>query len=263
MDISFRIDGINVNGIQKKGFTIDRPQGIKDYVFIHFTSTVEMMQNGIVFTVHPNNCIIFTPYHPQWYASLNNEFSNNWFHFTGENVNQVFELFDIPLNEVINVENWEFIPVIIKEIMKEFYTKDYYWNEHINSLLLKLFASTGRSLHRRTKQYTPYKTTMLEIFKKIRIDMLNRLNLYWTVKIAANIANVSESRFLVLYKEFFGISPITELLSARIEKAKLLLTNYNFGMNEIAETVGFNDVCYFTKQFKKMVGCTPGEYRKI
>ncbi len=49
--------------------------------------------------------------------------------------------------------------------------------------------------------------------------------------------------------------------SMRIDKAKRLLYDPARRIHEVAEEVGFSDVAHFSKSFKKIVGCTPGEYR--
>jgi len=41
-----------------------------------------------------------------------------------------------------------------------------------------------------------------------------------------------------------------------------LLLNSNASVLEIAEQSGFSDTAYFNRVFKKMVGTSPGQYRK-
>ncbi len=48
----------------------------------------------------------------------------------------------------------------------------------------------------------------------------------------------------------------------RLEKAKRLLEETDFTINEITEKIGYLDVASFNKKFKNTVGCTPGTYRK-
>lgn len=47
----------------------------------------------------------------------------------------------------------------------------------------------------------------------------------------------------------------------RIEHAKVLLDK-NVSVTQTAQSAGFNDMDYFTKKFKKYVGCSPSEYKK-
>jgi two-component system, response regulator YesN len=56
---------------------------------------------------------------------------------------------------------------------------------------------------------------------------------------------------------------ITEYINnRRINEALYILENDNISITDVAFTVGFNDVNYFTKVFKKLKGITPSEYRK-
>lgn len=48
----------------------------------------------------------------------------------------------------------------------------------------------------------------------------------------------------------------------RIENSKRLLTDENFKVYEIAQFVGYANVDYFHKKFRKYVGMSPAEYRK-
>ena len=65
------------------------------------------------------------------------------------------------------------------------------------------------------------------------------------------------------FKKITGYTPIKFLNKLRIERAVSLLEIYSdtITISEIAERVGFNDVSYFTKLFKKTVGVSPTDYR--
>ncbi len=64
-----------------------------------------------------------------------------------------------------------------------------------------------------------------------------------------------------IFKKETGITFSRYLTDLRIGKAKKLLEQSNFSINEIAMKVGFNDYFYFLKIFKKVVGVTPSQYR--
>lgn len=64
-----------------------------------------------------------------------------------------------------------------------------------------------------------------------------------------------------LIKKELNINFNQLLNMVRIEKAKIFLRMPRYKISEIAELVGYNDVTYFCKVFKKLTGKSPYEYR--
>ncbi|MCC3355897.1 helix-turn-helix domain-containing protein [Bacillus sp. REN16] len=64
------------------------------------------------------------------------------------------------------------------------------------------------------------------------------------------------------FKQIVGINFIDYLTQLRIEKAKEMLQNSDMKINHIAETVGYRQ-SYFNRIFKKQIGVTPSQYRKL
>lgn len=75
-------------------------------------------------------------------------------------------------------------------------------------------------------------------------------------------SNYSPTHIRRLFLKYFGLSPVKYITKYRIERAIFLL-NYdnNYSVTQIAHMVGFNDICYFSKIFKKTTGFTPLEYK--
>lgn len=76
----------------------------------------------------------------------------------------------------------------------------------------------------------------------------------------ARQANLSPYYFCRKFKRQTGKSPINFLMHLRIEKAKWLLKK-DLKITDVAMDVGFNDLARFSKQFKKITGLTPSEYK--
>lgn len=63
------------------------------------------------------------------------------------------------------------------------------------------------------------------------------------------------------FKQEFGINFSDYIANYRIDKSKQLMLNPHLKLSQVAEMVGFHDVKYFSKVFKKKEGLTPKEYR--
>ncbi len=83
-----------------------------------------------------------------------------------------------------------------------------------------------------------------------------------TTEQLARLCFVSESHFCRFFRNITGKTATGYLNEYRIEKATLMLKNTNKSITAIASSVGFDDVNYFTRVFKKIKKITPVTYRK-
>lgn len=65
-----------------------------------------------------------------------------------------------------------------------------------------------------------------------------------------------------LFKEAFGMKFVDFLVNLRMEQAKKLLLQSDESINDISIQVGYMHAISFGRTFKKVVGVTPGDYRK-
>ena len=98
-------------------------------------------------------------------------------------------------------------------------------------------------------------------FLELRMDIYSNPQNYNSVTEGAYKTNVSKSHFQALYKSYFGVSFVNDLITARVEKAKSFLKNTDKTVSEIATLCGYLNVEHFIRQFKKETGITPGLYR--
>ncbi|WP_255286718.1 MULTISPECIES: helix-turn-helix domain-containing protein [unclassified Bacillus (in: firmicutes)] len=103
-----------------------------------------------------------------------------------------------------------------------------------------------------------YSSPIRKAIEYIRINLNQNLSLD-SISGALNLSPYELSR---QFKKETG-KAITEFINnRRINEALYILENENISITDIAFMVGFNDVNYFTKVFKKIKGLTPSEYRK-
>jgi transcriptional regulator GlxA family with amidase domain len=82
------------------------------------------------------------------------------------------------------------------------------------------------------------------------------------LKKLASLACVSTGHFQRAFKLKYGVSPVTYMNQYRISAAKNLLSTTSLSCAEIASEVGFDDIFYFSKVFKKVTGYSPKSQRK-
>lgn len=78
----------------------------------------------------------------------------------------------------------------------------------------------------------------------------------------ANLAGLSRFHFARGFKRSFGVSPHAYVLTARIDRAKSLLSGPHLPLAGIAGLVGFKRPDRFSTAFRKAVGCSPSRYRR-
>lgn len=82
-----------------------------------------------------------------------------------------------------------------------------------------------------------------------------------TTKAIASSASISESECLRCFKSTLGTTPIQYLREYRIQQAAALLTATDWSISQIGAHCGFQEMSYFSRTFRRLKGCAPGEYR--
>lgn len=94
---------------------------------------------------------------------------------------------------------------------------------------------------------------------------LKHIHSHFTRKIdipyLASLENLSNSRYITVFKQQTGKSPNEYIIDLRLQLAKSLLDNTNMSIRQISESVGYNDQYFFSRLFKKHLGVSPLSYR--
>ena len=79
---------------------------------------------------------------------------------------------------------------------------------------------------------------------------------------AHQIAGLSTAHFCAVFKQTEGMSPHRYVLQYRVRRTQQLLARTEMSLAEIADTVGFSNQSHCIQSFRKIVGVTPGYYRR-
>ena len=77
----------------------------------------------------------------------------------------------------------------------------------------------------------------------------------------AESVNLSPPYFCYLFKTIVGVPPAKYLKALRMQQAASLLTTTFLSVKEIVRRVGLTDESHFVRDFKRIYGVTPSEYR--
>lgn len=83
-----------------------------------------------------------------------------------------------------------------------------------------------------------------------------------TISELAQKHDMDSKHFSYIFQKYVGISPKQFIVNYRINKAKKLLINSEYSINETALMVGYEDAFYFSRIFKKITGVSPTDFRR-
>ncbi len=243
---------------ENNGLLIERENGLEEYTFLHFFQSVRIYYKGEIIETCPGAVIIYNKGTPQ-YFEINSPLVHNWMHFSG-NIYPILKENGLEFDTIYYPENSGFITELVYELEAEFYgnhkNKDNLLQIKFQELIIKL----GRAVSGDSIPY--FGKGVKEKFQLLRGKMFFSLDEKWTTERMANEVGFSTSRFYVLYKSIFNITPTEDLINARISKAKNMLYFEKKNVKEIASSLGYENTTHFIRQFKAKTGLTPTSYRK-
>ena len=75
--------------------------------------------------------------------------------------------------------------------------------------------------------------------------------------------HISHAQLINLFKRETGKTPALYLIGERVKKAKTLLLDSDWKLEQIAQACGFANAYYFSTIFKKHTGLSPSLFRKM
>lgn len=241
---------------ESAGFLLNRTNGHPEYTFLHFFNSVTIEYKGTTVKTQPHAVILFAPNTPQLFTS-DEPLLHDWMHFT---LSSPFD-FGFPVDTLCYPAHSEFITDMVRELEAEFFDSRPYRREYMEIKVRELFLKLSREIDSNSETGINLETK--EKLRYLRGHMFSHLSESWTVERMAEELRLSQSRFFTVYKSFYGISPISDLIRARMNSARNMLLYSERRIEEIAVLLGYQNVTHFIRQFKKENGISPSAYRKI
>lgn len=256
------INFIGYNHSHDKDFEIIRPYGSGNYLLLMFKTPAFVEINGEKQTVCENSFIIYNIRSPQHYGAVSDKYTNDWIHFSlSEDETDFFAVHRILTDTPVYAGDLTEQSVLVRELCFEHNSQAEYKEETLDLLLKLLFVKLSRSMSGRNVSRANVDDTRYYIMSQLRAMIFSTHPMKLSVDELASQAALSRSYFQHTYKRLFGRSVTEDIISSRLEYAKMLLTTTDYSIREIAEKCGYDNDVHFMRQFKNNTGLTPSLYR--
>jgi len=149
---------------------------------------------------------------------------------------------------------------LVLKIIREFEEKSAYYEEAIQANLYELIIEMLRLDTKNTGEIQGiYMNSCIE-------NALDFIESHYAedlkVSSIATACGLSESYFRRIFRETMSLSPADYLNFVRIERACTLLNEQNLSMEEIGIAVGYQTPSTFNRNFKKITGMQPTQWKR-
>ena len=186
----------------------------------------------------------------------------NYIHFSFRKSGKILPLSDFePPFEVLRTCQVEFVDTMMRRIIDLGVEPDSDRSaaKLLDGLLTELGREHAASLHLEAPGTEQHHREVV-----FRTAALIRESPGQTVTIAelALNAGYSVDHFSRIFQKIMGLRPQNYIIQAKIERARQLLAESDLTVGAIAEIVGFQEIFYFSRQFRQKTGQTPTEFRR-
>lgn len=244
--------------LTRKSYSTARPNGRKDYQLLYVHSGRAFFYcKGQTLEASAGDMVLYRPGEEQRYRYfLADSPEICWIHFAGKEAEALLEEIGFSGISLLSCGTAPNYYDIFRQIIRELLMKRPCHGELSTLLLRQLFAA----IHRYRLEADSGQSRYEEMDEAVRY-----FNEYFSRDI--NIREYAESLpmsvcwFIRSFKRCMGMTPLQYIASIRINKAKELLKNTDYTVQEIGAIVGYENPLYFSRIFKKAEGMPPSRYR--
>lgn len=253
------ICNIAFNHSHDADFFINRPEGTDDNLFVLLKSPgIFNFGDGDIVS-KGNAFVLYTKGYPQNYRVLESRFTNDWFHFKFEpGDKEWFDNLNIPTNQLVPLDFSMSLSVLINNLSYEFYSNTPFKIEYEDTFLRLFFLTIAKRQQASQPSINHEHKNNLSI---LRSKIYSTPYEDWSVEKLAHQLTMSKSNFQHLYKKYFGVTPIEDVINSRIQLAKVMLQGSNTPVHQISILCGYTSESHFMRQFKRVTGMTPSDFR--
>ena len=240
----------------------ERPAGVPQYILIYNLDGQGVIKTGATRHKLPSDHFFIIPRNVPhaYYALPKNPWSIYWIHFAGSKAqafaDQALKPIRIERGKTSRIqERLNLFTEIFRNLERGFSIETLEYTNLCLGYLLSSFTHLN--------QYR----TIKEPYHKDHVNqsinyMLQHLDRKLRLEDLAEEVKLSVSHYSRLFLNTTGHSPIDYFIQLKMQQACRLLDNTSWNIGEVARELGFDDPFYFSRLFRKIMSCSPREYRK-
>jgi len=238
----------------------ERKTGTAQYILLYCVEGRGWIQlNGTEYSLLPNTFFIIPQNTPHHYGSSQKEpWSIYWVHFNGLQADLLYTRYAGKANngtqyiayDHSRIALFDKLAGMLESDLNDVVTETVY----INLLqFISSFIYTGAASE-------PVEQDAVSASISLMKENISRS---YQIKELADHARYSVSHYSELFRRKTGFAPIQYFLQLKIQRACQYLYFTKMNIKQICGEVGFEDPFYFSRMFKKQMGQSPLQYRKM
>lgn len=192
----------------------------------------------------------------KYYMYLSENADIYWCHFSGTFVESLLKNYDIYDKKTIALSPDKKFRKLYSSMRLALENKPMYYMELCSLYLQELIITIGGEIKNQHSQNN------IPSSLNYAINYIHEH--YYEDIIVTDLAKICASNKITLtrhFEKYLNCSPKKYINKFRIKKAKILLLQSEYKINEISSAVGFQDPLYFSTAFRAETGMSPREYR--
>lgn len=235
---------------------VNRVSGNDAYLLMLFHTPVSIRIGPTVHECGSGTFILWEPGQPHWYGNAHRQWVHSWIHFDGSLARESIGRSALPRNRPFVLPDTHIVARYLQAIHTEIESHHRPDQRIIGNFLANWLLEMERALSGPQAPTVPPEILLVKQYLEANYQKPVRLS-----QLAA-MAFLSVPRFCALFKQHVGYSAIDFAIRLRMRHAAFLLRDVNMRVKAVAESVGYADLYYFSKMFRRHHGVSPRMYRR-
>ena len=230
-----------------RGFVVDRPHGLADeWLLLQFTRPAVVHRGSTATVVPAGRLMLWAPGQTHSYEGHGQGLGNHWCHAGA--LDEIVRELHVPVEKPADPPDIERTAQAFRELEQEHRRREPGWESVAAGILVAILRSMITSGPRGR-------------LSDLRGEVLAALERPWSIDLMATRLGCSIPTLHRRWRAAFGLSPVDDLIRARLDRARWLIAVAGQPVGEAARAVGYSDARYFARLCRRHRGSSPSSWR--